>query len=192
MKLLDEEDRKLLQEIYSSNFLHGGCGSFAIALSDRTGWKEFVLGYEGYGEKARLIHVGLKDDKGLIWDINGAQTIEEFGAPMWCGMSLQYVDKETLIKLYPGANTGIDRARGVIDLIFPDLPGEAYNKTKFENFVKDLIDVCVKHGLWLRDPHGTSAFGDALIYTSFGDEEGYELEQALNPNELRIKRVFKP
>ena len=170
LKELDTESRETLHDIYKGIFLHGECYAFAIALSRGTGWPMVGL---LHGDA--LCHVGVRQPDGMLHDIRGAVSEEEFGEPFDTSSSvLVPVTEDMLHAITPVGEMIIMTASRTAQALWPDLPWKENTLVvRVQTFAAALEKLCREHGFWIR---GATPGNSPMIAVSGDDEGGYVLE----------------
>ena len=185
----DPEDWKRLQEMNEGGFLYGECYAFAIALHQGLGWPIVGLYVESHAD-----HAGVRSPDGIIFDIRGSLSEEEFGAlyakPPY---DIREISEE---KLRVGwtcprytAEYSIQRARRIAEVLWPELPWKETRITKIIAFADELEALCRKHKFWIR---ATVPASPPPLATEEGAEGGYRLRPTIDGITYTIDRYLVP
>lgn len=171
---LSENDRDSIHQLIKTIYLDGECYAFAIALHRNLGWPMHAL------KVGRILrHVAVRGPDGYFYDARGRFEDAVFAKPfanVGKSYSIVPVSEGQLYDKRPISDLSIDRASGMAQIIWPDLPWLTSTfRQRSLLFLKELESLCRKHGVWIRSSLPTSGI---IIDESHGDE-GFQIQLAL-------------
>lgn len=187
VKKIDEESSEILYGIVGSPYLDGECYAFATALHEGLGWQ--LVGLIN-GDEIR--HAAVRSPEGVLYDVRGAVSEEEFGRPF--SYTPPYQLREVDVKeLYRSGESdevrrlSVATARKLAETVWPELPWKDSAAKRSIAFCDELEALCRKHNLWIRAPYP----GAKPILTTGGDDEGgYEICPTFDGAAFTIDRYF--
>ena len=193
---LEEGDWQRLREMHEGEFLHGKCFIFARALHQGLGWPlvglfiretiaERIGSTSSTGWVESIVHCGVRTPKGLIFDIRGFLSEDEF-AKLYVKPHVKppYDIREISENDLKGSGTSsvatyeIQRARRIAEALWPELPWLGETRTSKDiAFANELEALCRKHNKWIRIPLELYA---PQLQEGDGSEGGYTLRQMIS------------
>ena len=174
---LRSRDWARLHEIHKTPFLHGNCYAFALALHEGLGWP--MVGLILKKRDIEVVeHAGVRSPDGRIFDIRGFVSEEEFvelyTSPPY---DIQEVTVEDLNVTAHISEYSIRRARGVAEILWPELPWKKTYVSEVLTFANELEALCRKHNKWIRSPEPAPP---PQLQEGDGSEGGYTLRPTID------------
>lgn len=168
--LQSEGERQSLQDTIGYRYVHGECYRFAYAMHTLLGWQ--IVGYDS--QKYTLVHVGVRDPDGMVWDARGPVTDAEFLAPFADSDATRVynVTTDDLLRGDPYIRFVVQSAERYIAECFPDLPlPPTSERSRVIAFMNAVEALCRETGIWIA---GHSAEHLApILWAGVGDEIEY-------------------
>ena len=190
VQFLSAEDKETLVN-YLSNYLHGGCFIFALAMH-----RSFGLPLVCIDDGKRIIHAAVQVDENTYRDARGDTATHEFVVVFNAHHDKIRPTSEAELKAISfEANKEelsdklVENCIRKAESVWPEWPWRNSNLEKLRNFTNELEALCRKHGFWIQEAYPTTA---PIVYPEFGGEEGYLLEQLPSfNNQFFLRRTLK-